>query len=238
MLLNIMLYKSLKGKARIPTDDLIPTTRHCRNNHSLAFQLSSASMEAYKCSFFPKTFRDWNGFPDSLFSTAEMSDDCVSLQNKTVRFIKNLGPRSHIGFSELDSLKMLNVDFRVKQLRLSHVHKINNETGPSYMSEQFIKTSEVHHHFTRNSIENFVLPSLCVAAATTFYYNAIKDWNSVPLDVKQKRSFNGFKSAAKQYLRTQLKLIRKQIISYTINWLLVFSTWNINLGFIFSLVVW
>ena len=86
-------------------------------------------------------------------------------QNKTVRFIKNLGPRSHIGFSELDSLKMLNVDFRVKQLRLSHVHKINNETGPSYMSEHFIKTSEVHHHFTRNSIENFVLPSVCGAAA-------------------------------------------------------------------------
>ena len=26
-------------------------------------------------------------------------------QNKTVRFIKHLGPRSHIGFSELDSLK-------------------------------------------------------------------------------------------------------------------------------------
>ena len=34
-------------------------------------------------------------------------------QNKTVRFIKNLVPRSHIGFLELNSLNMLNVDFRV-----------------------------------------------------------------------------------------------------------------------------
>ena len=34
-------------------------------------------------------------------------------QNKTVQFTKSLGPRSHIGFSELDSLGMLNVDFRV-----------------------------------------------------------------------------------------------------------------------------
>ena len=135
-------------------------------------------------------------------------------QNKTVRFIKNLGPPSHIDFSELDSLKMLNVDFRVKQLRLSHVHKIYNETGPSYMSEHFIKTSEFHHHFTRNIIENFVLPSVCGAAATTFYYNAIKDWNSLPLDVKQKRSFNGFKSAAKQYLRTQLKLMETDHFIY------------------------
>ena len=55
----ILLYKGLKGKARIPTDDLIPKTRRCRNNHSKAFQLPSASIEAYKCSFFPQSIRDW-----------------------------------------------------------------------------------------------------------------------------------------------------------------------------------
>ena len=48
----ILLYKGLKGRARIPTDDLIPKTRRCRNSHSKAFQLPSASIEAYKCSFF------------------------------------------------------------------------------------------------------------------------------------------------------------------------------------------
>ena len=39
----ILLYKGLKGKARIPTDDLIPKNRRCRNQHSLAFQIPSAS---------------------------------------------------------------------------------------------------------------------------------------------------------------------------------------------------
>ena len=34
----ILLYKGLKGKAMIPTDDLIPKTRRGRNQHSLAFQ--------------------------------------------------------------------------------------------------------------------------------------------------------------------------------------------------------
>ena len=81
----ILLYKGLKGKARIPTDDLIPKTRRCRNSHSKAFQLPSASIEAYKCSFFPQTIRDWNDLPDSLFSTAEMSDDCVSKFASLVR---------------------------------------------------------------------------------------------------------------------------------------------------------
>ena len=74
----ILLYKGLKGKARIPTDDLIPKNRRCRNQHSLAFQIPSASKEAYKSSFFPQTIRDWNDLPDSLVSSAEMSDDCVS----------------------------------------------------------------------------------------------------------------------------------------------------------------
>ena len=69
----ILLYKGLKSKARIHTDDLIPKSRHCRNQHSLA----SASKEAYKSSFFPQTIRDWNELPNSLISSAEMSDDCV-----------------------------------------------------------------------------------------------------------------------------------------------------------------
>ena len=83
----ILLYRGLKGKPRIhvPTDDLIPKTRRCRNSHPKAFQLPSASIEAYKCSFFPQTIRDWNDLPASLFSTAEMSDDCVSKFASLVR---------------------------------------------------------------------------------------------------------------------------------------------------------
>ena len=47
----ILLYKGLKGKARIPTDDLLPKNRRGRNQHSLAFQIPSASKEAYKSCF-------------------------------------------------------------------------------------------------------------------------------------------------------------------------------------------
>ena len=56
----ILLYKGLMGKARIPTDDLIPKNRRCRNQHSLAFKIPSASKEAYKSSFFPQNIRRWN----------------------------------------------------------------------------------------------------------------------------------------------------------------------------------
>ena len=76
-----------KGKARIPTDDLIPKNRRCRNQHSMVFQISSASKDSYKKSFFPQTIRDWNALPDSLISSrsVELSDDCVSKFTSFVR---------------------------------------------------------------------------------------------------------------------------------------------------------
>ena len=74
----ILLYKGLKGKAKLPTDDLIPKTRRGRHQHSLAFQIPSASKEVCKYSFFPQTIRDLNDLPESLIYSSEMSDDSVS----------------------------------------------------------------------------------------------------------------------------------------------------------------
>ena len=97
----ILLYKGMKGKARIPTNDLIPKTRRCRKNHSMAFQIPSASIEAYKCNFFPQTIRDWNDLPDSLLSTAEimeMSDDCVFKFSSLVRSSSPLDEIKYVGY--------------------------------------------------------------------------------------------------------------------------------------------
>ena len=74
----ILLYKGLKGKASVPTDDLIPKNRRCRNQHSMAFQTPIANTDVYKGSFFPQTIRDWNALPDSLISSAEDAEDFVA----------------------------------------------------------------------------------------------------------------------------------------------------------------
>ena len=74
----ILLNKGLKGKASVPKDDLIPKTRCCRNQHSMAFQTPIANTDVYKGSFFPQTIRDWNALPDSLFSSADDAEDCVA----------------------------------------------------------------------------------------------------------------------------------------------------------------
>ena len=82
-LILLYMYKGLKGNARIPTDDLIPKTRRGRNQHSLAFQIPSASKDVYQYSFFPQTIRDWNDLPESLISSSELSDGFVEIPEHT-----------------------------------------------------------------------------------------------------------------------------------------------------------
>ena len=52
--------------------------RRCRNQHSMAYQISYASKDVYKKRFSPQTIRDWNYLPDSLIPAAELSDNSVS----------------------------------------------------------------------------------------------------------------------------------------------------------------
>ena len=80
-----ILYKGLKGKASIPTDDLIPLVRRCRNDHSMAYQVPIANTNIYKCNFFPQIIRDWNALSDSLISSAEGAKDGVAKFTSLVR---------------------------------------------------------------------------------------------------------------------------------------------------------
>ena len=50
----ILLYKGLKGKANIPTDDLIHLVRRCRNPHSMAYQVPLLILIFISVAFFPR----------------------------------------------------------------------------------------------------------------------------------------------------------------------------------------
>ena len=58
-------------------------------------------------------------------------------QNKVVRFILNMEPRTSITQEILDKVKMLKVPDRVSQLRLYHVFNIANDLAPNYLSQNF-----------------------------------------------------------------------------------------------------
>ena len=52
---------------------------------STLWHFSIANTDVYKGSFFPQTIRDWNVLPDSLISSAEDAEDCVTKFTSLVR---------------------------------------------------------------------------------------------------------------------------------------------------------
>ena len=78
-------FHSASCLSRGRTQVLIPKTRRCRNQQSMAFQTPIANTDVYKGSFFPKTIKDWNALPDSLISSAEDAEDCVAKVTSLVR---------------------------------------------------------------------------------------------------------------------------------------------------------
>ena len=121
-------------------------------------------------------------------------------QNKMARFILNLGPRAHVDQELLSTLKCLNVESRVKFLKLCHVQKILNNNSASYLKEHFTQTSTFHRYNTRGSAFNFSVPKIKSHADSTFYFSAIREWNKLPENIKCIKSLHGFKSAIRKYL--------------------------------------
>lgn len=120
------------------------------------------------------------------------------IQNKMVRFIMGQGPRFHVGHNELRNLSMLSVDNRVCQLSLNIVHKLFYGNGPSYLEPNFTKISRNVN--TRSNNRNFNIPQVNNVTSCTFYYNAIKHWNSIPSAIKDVADKRRFKILLKSHL--------------------------------------
>ena len=95
-------------------------------------------------------------------------------------------------------MNMLNVEDRVKQLRLNHVSNIFHDTAPSYLRDNFVIRRANSGRQTRSCANlNFIDPRVKTCQSSTFYFNAIKDWNEVPLSLKETKFKDNFKSNIK-----------------------------------------
>ena len=135
-------------------------------------------------------------------------------QNKVFRFILDLSPKQSVNSTVFDTLNMLNVERRVKQMRLNHVFNIVHNTAPIYLRQNFTTIS--HHYCNTRSANchNFIVPSIKQCQDKTFYYNAIKDWNGLPLNIKQIKSKTSFKHSVKKYLMEDLKRCEESSFVY------------------------
>ncbi len=99
----------------------------------------------------------------------------------------DLGPRTHITEEHMKDLNMLRIPNRVKQLRLNTAHKIFYNKAPSYLSTNFQKTRD-RTQLTSHSEWNFTVPNVKGVGKKKkkkkLYLKAIKDWNSLPEQLK------------------------------------------------------
>ena len=121
-------------------------------------------------------------------------------QNKVVRFILNLHPRSTIGQNELDRLGMLNTGQRAKQMILNHVFNIKHMQAPTYMYQNFNPIR--HQYSTRGSKHNYEALKPIGVTSGNFSYNGVKLWNDLPTWIKTIDDKNLFKRKVKAHLRT------------------------------------
>ena len=135
-------------------------------------------------------------------------------QNKTIRFIKSMGPRSSIKQTELSSLGFLNVNTRLKQLRLNHAFKIFHNKCPSYLKNNFVKINEHHQYNTRSRQYNYVTPKIKGIESTSFFHNAIQDWNSLPEWIKSSKDIQNFKKEVKRHLTHTSEEQERRITSH------------------------
>ena len=103
-----------------------------------------------QCHFDYLTFPSWfAGVSQTLKYKLQIAE------NKTVRLIKSMGPRSSIRKSELSSFWLLNVEDRVKQLRLNYAHKIDI-TNASVILKKISEKWKINIHIKQDLVKIFL----------------------------------------------------------------------------------
>jgi hypothetical protein len=81
---------------------------------------------------------------------------------------------------------------RVSQLRINHVFNIYHSRVPEYLSENF-NINQGNRSGASNL--NFITPNANLCSTNSFSYNAIKDWSSLPISIKNVTDKEAFKNA-------------------------------------------
>ena len=119
------------------------------------------------------------------------------LQNKVARIVT----RSPFDASAAPLLKRLgwpSVQDLIDKETSSMVYKSLNSLAPQYLSDLFVRLSELHPRELRNSGTDLAIPLLRTAnGQKSFSYRGASLWNSLDLDKKEAPSINAFRSKFK-----------------------------------------
>ena len=98
--------------------------------------------------------------------------------------------------------KILNLEKLYKLETAKFMFQTNQENHSNFLQKEFIKTSKLHCHNTRQSSNlGFSLPSITTNFKKNFLtFDGVKLWNSLPIELKNTRNKHSFKKLMKSYL--------------------------------------
>ena len=134
-------------------------------------------------------------------NTAAQTNRLLKLQKRAARIILRADIMTP-SQSMFDQLKWLSFPKRIQYHASIMMYKSLNNLAPDYMKDLFSKVSESHSRNLR-SVENDLL---MIPFSKTRYYDrsfaiqGVKQWNSLPINIRNAPSLNSFKHNVKMHL--------------------------------------
>ena len=141
-------------------------------------------------------FRDCCSFWGSC--GASKLDVLQKLQNKAARIVTD-SPIDASADPLLQRLGWPSVHKLINKETVSMIYRSLNSLAPQYLSDLFVRLSEVHPRDLRNSKTNLAIPMLRIGnGQKSFACRLASLWNSLDLNTKMAPSINAFKSKLKE----------------------------------------
>ena len=136
-------------------------------------------------------------------------------QNKLIRLVLGLGPRTHLRFEHFKDVNWLPIRDRVTQMGLTLMYNIASGLAPPYLQQNYARGVTGHSHDTRGSHLAYKVPRFNTEVGKrSFFYEGVNDWNALPQEIKSSQTKQCFKLACKKHLMAKFG-DREQSIYFT-----------------------
>ena len=127
------------------------------------------------------------------------------VQNFACRIVCNIQKYDHVS-PAMRQLNWLPIKQQLVYKDTVMAYKCLNKLAPPYLCDKFVKRSELHSRQTRNNNQLDIPQFRTASGQRTFYYRAVKIWNSLENELREIQSLRLFKRKLKTYLLDRLLL--------------------------------
>lgn len=128
------------------------------------------------------------------------------LQNKFMRLILNCNKYTPIR-TMLETLQWQSIKQRIIFNVLVLVYKLTKNLLPEYLTNIIVRGRDVHQHRTRQIDDLRVVPFTMTTNQKSVYYNGIRIFNQLPLEIKNSRTTQEFKRNCSEWVKNMYRLI-------------------------------